>query len=511
MPEDLTPILVGAGQVTEKGVDPSDAMGPIELMAEAAWRAADDAGIAREKVAANLDFLVVVKSVLDVLQVEGLNIGIQNPPEALAHRLGNIKAKKYITATGGNTPQSLVNRTAEMIAQGKVRFALLTGSEAIDTMMKALKAGFNLNWSIPSSLEPEPLFPERDGTTEEEKSHGLFLPINTYPLFENALRGHYSRTIDEHQKKLGQLFSRFTEVAAENPYAWFPVKRSPEEIASPSQTNRYIGFPYTKLMTAMINVNQSAALIMTSVKTARELGIDESRWVYLNGCADATDHWYVTDRLNYFTSPAIATAANRAMTMAECIIDEIDFFDLYSCFPSAVQITRDMLNINETDPRQLTVTGGLPYHGGPGNNYVMHAVAAMAEKLRNNPGKKGLVTANGWYITKHAIGIYSTEPNKTPWQREDPVSYQKNIDSQPHPESVQNPSGQGTIETYTVIYGREGEPVQGIIIGRIKDGKRFIANTPEDRTLIENLTSSDALGIGGSVRQEKGLNIFSPE
>jgi acetyl-CoA C-acetyltransferase len=261
----------------------------------------------------------------------------------------------------------------------------------------------------------------------------------------------------------------------------------------------------------MINVNQSAALIMTSVGHAREMGIDESRWVYLNGCADATDIWYITDRLNYFSSPAIAVAADQAMAMAGCTIEDIDFFDLYSCFPSAVQITRDMLGIHETDPRQLTVTGGLPYHGGPGNNYVMHAIAAMVEKLRNNPNKKGLVTANGWYITKHAIGIYSTEPNKMPWQREDPVSYQRNIDSQPHPESLPEPSGQGTIETYTVIYDREGEPVQGIIIGRLSGGKRFIANTPGDRNLLENMASSDALGRQGHIRQKKGLNIFSPE
>ena len=197
MPEDFIPILVGADQVTEKSVDPSTAMGPVELMAEAAWRAAEDAGIAREKLAANLDLLVVVKSVLDVLQVEGLNIGIQNPPEALAHLLGNVKAKQYITATGGNTPQSLVNRTAEMIAQGKVRFALFAGAEAIDTMLKSLKTGTKLDWAIKSNSDPELLSPERDGTNEAEKAHDLFLPVNTYPLFENALRGFYKRGIEE--------------------------------------------------------------------------------------------------------------------------------------------------------------------------------------------------------------------------------------------------------------------------------------------------------------------------
>ena len=509
MNDDLTPILVGVGQVIEKGVDPAEAMGPVELMAEAAGRAADDAGVGREKLA-DLDLLVAVKSVVDVLTVNGILNPIQNPPEALAQRLGAHQARQYITATGGNTPQMLVNQTAQRIAQGRVRLALFAGAEALDTMARSLQTGLQRDWTIPSNSDPEMLSPERDGTNAMEKAHGLYLPANTYPLFENALRGYYGRTIEDHQAKLGQLFSRFTEVAANNPYAWFPIQRRAEEIAVPSPANRYVAFPYTKRMTAMIKVNQSAALIMTSVGFAREMGIDASRWIYLNGCADANDHWHVTERVNYYSSPAIAAAGKKALAMAGVTIDEIDFLDLYSCFPSAVQISRDMLGIIENDPRHLTLTGGLPYHGGPGNNYAMHAIAAMVDKLRNNPGKKGLVTANGWYITKHSIGIYGTEPNIKPWCREAPSSYQAGIDAQPHPEVVGTPSGTGIVETYTVIYDRDNEPNQGIVIGRLKDGRRFLANTPQDRTLLENLTTRDTIGIAGHIRRQKNLNIFSP-
>jgi acetyl-CoA C-acetyltransferase len=509
MNADLTPILVGAGQVIEKGVDPAEAMGPVELMAEAARRAADDAGIGKEKLA-GLDFLVAVKSVLDVLTVNGIPNPIQNPPEALAERLGAHQARQYISPTGGNTPQMLVNQTAQGIADGQIRFALFAGAEALDTMARSLQVGLKRDWTIHSSRAPELLCPERDGTNEMEKAHGLYLPTHTYPLFENALRNYYGRTIEDHQAKLGQLFSRFTEVAANNPYAWFPVQRRAEEIAISSPNNRYVAFPYTKRMTAMIKVNQSAALIMTSVDFARQMGIDASRWIFLNGCGDANDHWYVTERVNYCASPAIATAGQKALAMAGVSIDEIDFLDLYSCFPSAVQISRDMLGINENDPRHLTVTGGLPYHGGPGNNYSMHAIAAMVDKLRNNRGKKGLVTANGWYITKHSLGIYGTEPNIRPWCREAPSAYQPAIDAQPHPEVVNPPAGTGTVETYTVIYDRNNEPNQGIIIGRLQNGRRFIANTPQDRTLLENFTTRDAIGISGQVHQQKNLNIFSP-
>jgi acetyl-CoA C-acetyltransferase len=478
-------------------------------MVEAARRAADDAGIGKEKLA-DLDLLVAVKSVLDVLTVNGIPNPIKNPPEALADRLGAHQARLYITATGGNTPQMLVNQTAQGIAKGQIRFALLAGGEALDAMARSLQSGLKRDWTIRSNRAPELLFPERDGTNEMEKAHGLFLPAHTYPLFENALRNYYGRTIKDHQARLGQLFSRFTEVAANNPYAWFPVQRGAEEIAIPSQNNRYVAFPYTKRMTAMIKVNQSAVLIMTSVGFARKMGIDASRWIYLNGCADANDHWHVTERVNYCSSPAIATAGKKALTMAGVSIDEIDFLDLYSCFPSAVQISRDMLGITENDPRHLTVTGGLPYHGGPGNNYSMHAIAAMVDKLRNNPGKKGLVTANGWYITKHSLGIYGTEPNIRPWGREAPSVYQADIDAQPHPEVVNTPSGTGIVETYTVIYDRDNEPSQGIVIGRLENGRRFLANTPQDRTLLENLITHDAIGIAGYIRRQKNINIFSP-
>jgi acetyl-CoA C-acetyltransferase len=510
MSDDLAPILVGAGQVIEKGVDPAEAMGPIELMAEAASRAADDAGIGKAKLA-DLDLLVTVKSVLDVLTVNNIPNPIKNPPEALAESLGVQQARQYITATGGNTPQMLVNQTAQGIANGQIRFALLAGAEALDSMARSLQVGSKRDWTIRSNSAPEMLFPERDGTNELEKAHGLYLPAHTYPLFENALRNFYGRTIEDHQIKLGRLFSRFTEVAANNSYAWFPVQCEAEEIAIPSSDNRYVAFPYTKRMTAMIKVNQAAALIMTSVGLARKMGIDTSRWIYLNGCADANDHWYVTERVNYYTSPAIATAGKKALAMAGITIDEIDFLDLYSCFPSAVQISRDMLGIAESDPRYLTVTGGLPYHGGPGNNYSMHAIAAMVAKLRDNPGKKGLVTANGWYITKHSLGIYSTEPNLRPWCREDPSAYQAGIDAQPQPDVVNTPSGDGFIETYTVTYNRDNAPSQGIVIGRLENGSRFLANTPQDRTLLENLTTHDCIGTAGRIHRQENINIFSPD
>jgi acetyl-CoA C-acetyltransferase len=250
---------------------------------------------------------------------------------------------------------------------------------------------------------------------------------------------------------------------------------------------------------------------MTSVGTARGLGIDPSRWVYLVGCGDARDLWFVTERVNYYSSPAIRLAGGQALGMAGLDIAQIDHFDLYSCFPCAVQIARDMLGIAKDEPRPLTVTGGLPYHGGPGNNYTMHGIAAMMEKLRAARGTKGLINGLGWYMTRHSIGIYGTDPNPGPWMRPDPETYQAGIDRAPHPELAIEPSGRATVETYTVLHDRDGQPTKGIVIGRLQDGRRFVANTPEDRAVLEALMAREAVGTAGNASSRGGLNRFEPD
>jgi acetyl-CoA C-acetyltransferase len=199
--------------------------------------------------------------------------------------------------------------------------------------------------------------------------------------------------------------------------------------------------------------------------------------------------------------------------MSGVTVDEVAYFDLYSCFPSAVQISRDMLGIPKDDPRPLTVTGGLPYFGGPGNNYVGHSIAAMTEKLRANRGKIGLVTANGWYVTKHSAGIYSTDPPRRTWHRTDPKSHQKAIDARPKPEFVDEPSGKATVETYTVMHNRDGAPESAIVIGRDNENRRFIAKTPTERRVLEAMVKQEMVGAGGTVgRAPDGeTNTFVPD
>jgi acetyl-CoA C-acetyltransferase len=512
MPEPTTPILIGGGQFTQRTAREgkvNDSISPIAMMEKAARAALADTGKATALISA-IDTVSVVRFTVDSSDVgRAPSRQFRNPALSLAERLEATPRRTIYTAVGGNTPQWLINRTAEEIANGQCEVALLSGAEYLASMLGAIKQGIELNWRTESDpgSDPEEIGEMRPGVNAYEKSYSLNFPVNVYPLFENAIRGARGRDVPTHLKAMGKLFSPFSKVASENPYSWFPTFRSPEEIATPSEKNRFVGFPYTKYLNAVIEVDQAAAVIMTSVAKARELGIPESKWVYLHGCADASEIWNVTERVNYHTSPAIRMIGKKAFAMAGLDVGDLSYIDLYSCFPSAVELACRELGIAEDDPRGLTITGGLPYFGGAGNNYVMHSVATMLDKLRAQPGAFGLCTGNGWYVTKHSAGIYSTKPTEGRWQREDPKSYQKEIDSEPHPEVVEKPEGAAKIETYTVVTDRKGKRF-GIVVGRLESGKRFLANTPDDDATLDWMMQEEMLGRTGTVTTTAGNNLF---
>ncbi|HEV2562323.1 MAG TPA: acetyl-CoA acetyltransferase [Rhizomicrobium sp.] len=507
-----TPVLVGAAQFTQRTAREgriADGLNPIAMLAKASRDALADAGAN----ASDLDTISVVRFTADSPGDQGRlpRRMFRNPPLSVANHIGAKPRRTIYTATGGNTPQWLVNRTAEDIARGECDAALLVGAEYIGTLLAAMKNGIDLGWSnlpdVDNGSDPEEIGDQRAGVSPYERAYALHFPVNTYPLFENAIRGQRGRTPEAHLKYLGEFFSPFTKVAAANPHAWFQTFRSSEEISTPTDKNRIVGFPYTKYLNAVIEVDMAAAVVMMSVEKAQALGIPQSKWVFLHGCGDANDIWNVTERADFHSSPAIRTMGEKAFAMADIGADDLSFIDLYSCFPSAVEIGCQELGISETDPRGFTITGGLPYFGGPGNNYVMHSIVTMMEKLRANPAKFGLCTGNGWYVTKHSAGIYSTKPVDGKWEREDPKNYQRDIDAMAHVKIAEKPQGAATVETYTVASDRKGRRF-GIIVGRLNDGSRFLANTPNDEATLEQMMKEEILGRAGTVAPGDHTNLF---
>jgi acetyl-CoA C-acetyltransferase len=509
--ENSTPVLIGVGQYTEKDGSFAQSSSPMDIAGEASKRALIDTGIGNQ-LASQIDTLAVVRLFSDSSNRPRMQHTFgraENPPRSIARRIGANPTNAIYGQLGGNTPQKLVNEMAQRIVEDDVKIALLTGAEAIKTQQSALRHGEQLDWQEEDSGGLEDRGLGEALTTKHEFDHGIGVPVQTYPLFENAIRGQRGDSIDDHLLSMGRLFEPFTKIASKNPFAFYGESRTATELANVSSKNRYIGFPYPKLMNARDAVNQGAAVLMTSVGTARALQVDPTKWVFLHGCGEANDK-LVSERENYFSSPGIKISSSKALEMADKSIKEMACFDIYSCFPSAVEIACNELGLDYDDSRQLTVTGGLPFFGGPGNNYSMHAIAAMVERLRSTPNMYGMVTANGGWLSKHAVGIYSTTPFNGTWCRENPTIGQQIISSMKSPELSEKPEGNAVIETYTVYFDRNG-PKRGIVIGRLVDNnKRFIANTPTDPSLLNSMIIEEGLDRKGTVSSANGMNIFIP-
>lgn len=496
--DERIPVLVGVGEVVQRDADLREALEPLALMERAARRALDDTG-ARAALPGRIDAVGVVGC---------FSWRYANPCRRLAESFGIGPRLELVTGMGGESPQLLVNEVAKRIRRGELRAALLAGAEAVRTRYVAHRSQAKLPWSDDAG-GPAPavvLGTQLPGTSAIENAHGLILPLYVYPLFENALRARTGASLAGHAEWIGRILSRMTEVASENPNAWFRSKRSADEIVSVTSENRMIAFPYTKYMNAILEVDQGAALVLTSVAEARTLGVPRERWVHCAGGGDATEEpWFTSERPRLDASAALRVAVQRALSRAGTSIDAIGVLDLYSCFACAVEIACEEIGIDPLGPRPITVTGGLPYHGGPGNNYSMHAIARMAERLRSTPGARGLVTALGWYLTKHSAGVYASgEPDPAP-----EVAGIPDPKSEPVP-LAQRAEGIGTLETYTVLYDRDGAPSRGIVVGRLEDGRRFVANTPGDRVLLEALAATEGVGLSGRVRPLDGRNEFDP-
>ena len=510
MDESRIPVLVGSAQFTQREPDPKAALAPIDLMARVARLAAEDSG-AGDRLLAELDSIAVIRLFADTSPRFACPFGrYANPPLSLARRIGAEQAKRLVyTHPGGNMPQWSINRLCEAVTRGEVGAALVVGAEALATQKAAQRGGITLDWNEDPGGSFETWGVAKRGWSEVEERHGARAAIYTYPMIENAIRGAQGRSIEQHQAAMGELLARFAAVAAANPLADRRAGYNAAQISQVRADNPVISFPYTRLMSANAFIDQGAGLIVTSVAVARKLGIARDKWVYLHGCADAHDHWYISDRRDYHSSPAMVKVFEQAFEMAGTTLADIGAFDLYSCFASAVEIGAASLGLALDDPRGLTITGGLPYFGGPGNNYVSHSIAEMMQRVRARPGMRGLVTANGNYITKHSAGIYSTEPPAKPFAPRDPASYQAELDQVPRPRFVDLAEGAASIETYTVTHDQKG-PSSAIVIGRLDDGSRFIANTAPDTDLWAAMQTEDFLGRQGRVSHDGTRNLFSP-
>ncbi|MDI3315770.1 MAG: acetyl-CoA acetyltransferase [Mycobacterium sp.] len=484
MPVDpRTPVLIGYGQINQR--DDTDGLEPVDLMAAAAREAAPSR---------------VLEAVDSIRVVNLLSAHYRDPGLLLAERIGADDPDTTYSGIGGNVPQSLVNQACLDIRTGRAGVVLIAGGETWRTATRLRTRGGTLRWthqdeSVPMARVVQDNVPLAGPA---ELRIGLDRPAYVYPIFEQALRIAAGEPMEDHRRRIGELWARFNRVAVNNPHAWIRTPVSADEIWRPSPQNRMISWPYTKLMTSNSMVDQAAALILTSVGQAARLKIPDERWVYPHAGTDAHDTYAVAERADLHRSPAIRIAGARALALAGVGIDDIDYADLYSCFPSAVQVAAAELGLPIDDPaRPLTVTGGLTFAGGPWSNYVTHAIATMAELLVANPGRRGLVTANGGYLTKHSFGVYATEPpSEFRWENPQPL-----IDRIPAREAAIEWEGVGTVEAWTTPFDRDGRPEKAFLAVRTPADSRTLALIA-DPTAAEMTVHEDIAGAKVAVRAD---------
>ncbi|OBH08039.1 acetyl-CoA acetyltransferase [Mycobacterium sp. E1747] len=489
-----TPVVVGVGQAAERIDDPNyRGMSPVELAAAAARAAVDDCGA--EEAGAAIDTVAGVRQ-FEISGTINAPLGRSNNyPRSVANRLAASPARAILEIVGGQGPQHLISELAGEIAAGRSQVAMVFGSDATSTLRYFAKA------------EARPDFTETvDGDLEDRGQgieklvsrytviHGLTSAPIQYALLENARRAGTGLGPAEYRRRMGELFAPFTKIAASNPFAAAPVERTVDELVTVTDRNRMIAEPYPRLMVARDQVNQGAAALLMSVDAARRLGVPEENWVYLHGHADLEEQ-ALLQRPDLGHAPSHVLAVRDALAMAGIGIDDVATLDLYSCFPVPVFNICDGMGIAPDDPRGLTLTGGLPFFGGAGNNYSMHAVAETIAQMRRMPGEFGLVGANGGILSKYSVGVYSTSPAE--WQADRSAHAQKQVADWPTEKVTEQADGVGTVETYTVRRD-DGRPT-GIIIGRLDDGSRFLSTT-EDDELIALLIEGDPLGRRVRVR-----------
>ncbi len=477
-------MLVGVGQSSERIDDPGyEGLSPVELAARAARAALADTGADAGALAQAIDVVAATRQFEVSTPLTAVPFGRStNVPRSIAQRVGADPRRAIFEIGGGQSPQKLVTEMSREIAAGRAEVVLIAGGEAMSTH-RHLAGPDQPDWSEdPGGQLEDRGYGLRGMVSRRALAHGLHEIAGIYALGDNARRAKRGESRDGYAASMGELFAPFTRVAATNPHAAAPVEITGADLMEVDERNRVITAPYTRLVVSRDLVNQGAAVVLTSVGRARELGIDESRWVFVQGHCDLREQDFF-DRPDLASAPTQPVAVHSALAMAGMALDDVDFFDLYSCFPFAVSQLLDGLGLDPDDPRGFTLTGGLPFFGGAGNNYSLHAIAEVVERTRAEPGTVGVVSANGGTLSKVSVGVYCTDP--APWREGDDASLQAAVDQRRAVPLDDHPAdGWGTIESWTVRHGRSARTA--VVVARTAEGRRFVAaNVPGDDELAD--------------------------
>ncbi|MGH6715633.1 MAG: acetyl-CoA acetyltransferase [Bradyrhizobium sp.] len=478
---DRIPVIVGVGEIVDRPKEIAQGLEPLALLEQALKRAEQDAGA---KLLGEIGSLDVVSF---------LSWRYRDPELLLCSRLGIKPSHAYYGPVGGESPIRYLHEAAQRIARGECTVAAICGAEAQSTATKAERAGVTLPWTPFARDVAEP---KRSATFQQPLAVklGVFRPITVYPFYEAASSAHWGQSPSEAMAESGELWSRYSEAAAHNPSAWLKRHFTPNEITTPSPDNRLIAWPYTKLMVANPTVNMGAAVLLTSLARARELGIAEERLIYPIGGASAEDPRDYLLRDQFFESHPQNAVLQNVMDLVGGDGRAFDAIELYSCFPCVPKMARRTLGLGP-DVRP-TVTGGLTFFGAPLNTYMTHAACAMVRRLRSG-ARLGLLYGQGGFVTKHHALVLSREAPRELLSQDASVQGEADRNRRAVPDFLTEASGKGAVESFTVLYGRSGDAEHGVVMLRMDENARTLARIPaQDGATLAHLMNMDRSPIG---------------
>lgn len=471
----LTPVLVGTGVIQHRESDWQEAREPLAMMLEAVRAAGEDCG--RPDLLSRAELICVPRG----------RWQYRNPGGAIARAIGAPRARSLLSSVGV-LQQGLIAQACQRIAAGTIDCAIVTGADAGYRLLRARLVGVKPPEAVQDDDPDELLTPAAELRHSAELAAGMTMPVGLYAILESAARAKAGLSPGAHRDRMAEELARFSRIAADNPHAWDRVLRVAGDVREDGPGNRMQAFPYTKAHCSSWNVDQGAALLLTSVQMAREYNIPRNRWVFPLASAESNHMLAVSERAELSDCPGARLAGEAALAVAGLDISAIDLFDLYSCFPIAVRSFAAGLGI--PDGRDLTLTGGMNFAGGPYNNYFFQATARAAELLRAGAGRTALLSCVSGILTKQAVAIWSTAPGPIPFQSCD-VSAEV-ARQQGRRDVLVNYSGPGTVAGCTVLYGRGSEP-KAVVLIDTPGGQRSLATTADAQT-VRDLQMNEWVG-----------------
>ncbi len=493
--DETIPVVVGVGQTIDRPVGDDFGLDPQALLIQALEIADKDSGSQFLKQTDSIDIENITSRVYANISQDIIEKFKLTPTRSVYHDVS------------GDLPVKHLCEAANRIANGLSKVSVICGAESAWSARHARKFNVDLNTWHGTAQGAAFWKPSVDPLVRQYQLH---IPVRAYALYENACRSHWHQSFAEAQLETAALQSRASVIASTNEFAWNRVKKSEEEIITASTKNKYLAWPYTKLMVANNYLNSGTAIILTNLRLATELGIDPNKMIYIQAGSYASEADNILMRDNYYHSAAMEAVFNHILNQNDLSMKKIDCAEIYSCFPCVTKMAKQII---DPEPQQdLTITGGMTFCRGQFSNFMSQAIVSMVEKLRIK-GTTGILYGNGHYLT-HAAGAIISSLRPTSHLLPTELNVQANANARMGlvPDLLEHYEGMATIETYTVVFDRDGLPVYGIIIARTPQNQRFVAKTKEgdSKGYLPLLNTDHAIvGLAGKSRIQHGYNMWN--